>query len=189
MNQLNLFPTAPLGLLPPWRRRRRPWAEALHGILHGQYPQPQNPRAYAQAVSELMAWCEDHRAPSSITAIKELTRSRSAPTAKQRLSAIRAFGGRVPQPVGRLVSCSCVRSNNRNQNVTGRGPAYLSDLARDSQRKRILSAKVVFGSVCKSRTLQHDLAELRLRNERHALKFDIGKSDAAYAMMAALDLH
>ena len=54
-------------------------------------------RAYAQAVSEFMAWCEDHRVPS-ITAvqpvhvagyIEELTRARSAPTAKQRLSAIR----------------------------------------------------------------------------------------------------
>jgi site-specific recombinase XerD len=54
-------------------------------------------RAYAQAVSEFLAWCEDHRVPS-ITAvqpvhvagyIEELTRARSAPTAKQRLSAIR----------------------------------------------------------------------------------------------------
>jgi hypothetical protein len=53
--------------------------------------------AYAQAVSEFLAWCEDHRVPS-ITAvqpvhvagyIEELTRARSAPTAKQRLSAIR----------------------------------------------------------------------------------------------------
>jgi site-specific recombinase XerD len=54
-------------------------------------------RAYAQAVSEFLAWCEDHRVPS-ITAvqpvhvagyIEELTRARSAPTVKQRLSAIR----------------------------------------------------------------------------------------------------
>jgi site-specific recombinase XerD len=54
-------------------------------------------RAYAQAVSEFLTWCEDHRVPS-ITAvqpvhvagyIEELTRARSAPTAKQRLSAIR----------------------------------------------------------------------------------------------------
>jgi site-specific recombinase XerD len=54
-------------------------------------------RAYAQAVSEFLAWCEDHRV-SSITEvqpvhvagyIEELTRARSAPTAKQRLSAIR----------------------------------------------------------------------------------------------------
>jgi site-specific recombinase XerD len=54
-------------------------------------------RAYAQAVSEFLAWCEHHRVPS-ITAvqpmhvagyIEELTRARSAPTAKQRLSAIR----------------------------------------------------------------------------------------------------
>jgi hypothetical protein len=48
-------------------------------------------------VSEFLAWCEDHRVPS-ITAVQpatctgymeELTRARSAPTAKQRLSAIR----------------------------------------------------------------------------------------------------
>src|SRR5271170_634597 len=54
-------------------------------------------RAYAQAVREFLAWCEAHRVPS-ITAvqpvhvagyIEELTRARSAPTAKQRLSAIR----------------------------------------------------------------------------------------------------
>jgi Phage integrase, N-terminal SAM-like domain len=54
-------------------------------------------RAYAQAVSEFLAWCGHHRVPS-ITAvqplhvagyIEELTRARSAPTAKQRLSAIR----------------------------------------------------------------------------------------------------
>src|ERR1700733_2287832 len=54
-------------------------------------------RAYAQAVREFLAWCEDRRLPS-ITAvqpvhvagyIEELTRTRSAPTAKQRLAAIR----------------------------------------------------------------------------------------------------
>jgi integrase/recombinase XerC len=54
-------------------------------------------RAYAQAVGEFLAWCEHHRVPA-ITAvqpvhvagyIEELTRERSAPTAKQRLSAIR----------------------------------------------------------------------------------------------------
>jgi integrase len=54
-------------------------------------------RAYAQAVSEFLAWCEDRRVPS-ITAVQpvhvagyveELTRARSASTAKQRLSAIR----------------------------------------------------------------------------------------------------
>jgi site-specific recombinase XerD len=54
-------------------------------------------RAYAQAVAEFPAWCEHHRVPS-ITAvqpvhvagyIEDLTRARSAPTAKQRPSAIR----------------------------------------------------------------------------------------------------
>jgi site-specific recombinase XerD len=49
-------------------------------------------RAYAQAVSEFLAWCEDHRVPSIAAVqpvhvagyIEELTRARSAPTAKQR---------------------------------------------------------------------------------------------------------
>jgi site-specific recombinase XerD len=54
-------------------------------------------RAYAQAVREFLAWCEVCGLPS-ITAvqpvhvggyIEELTRERSAPTAKQRLVAIR----------------------------------------------------------------------------------------------------
>jgi site-specific recombinase XerD len=54
-------------------------------------------RAYAQAVSEFLAWCENRRVPSIAAVqpvhvagyIEELTRARSAPTAKQRLSAIR----------------------------------------------------------------------------------------------------
>jgi site-specific recombinase XerD len=54
-------------------------------------------RAYAQAVAEFLAWCEAHRV-TSITVVQpvhvagyidELTRARSAPTAKQRLAAIR----------------------------------------------------------------------------------------------------
>jgi site-specific recombinase XerD len=54
-------------------------------------------RAYAGAVTEFLAWCEG-RGVSSIAAIQplhvagyveELTRARSAPTAKQRLAAIR----------------------------------------------------------------------------------------------------
>ncbi len=54
-------------------------------------------RAYAQAVSEFLAWCEERHVPSIAAVqpvhvagyIEELTRERSAPTAKQRLSAIR----------------------------------------------------------------------------------------------------
>jgi site-specific recombinase XerD len=54
-------------------------------------------RAYAQAAREFLAWCEEHRVPS-ITAvqpvhvaayIEQLARERAAPTAKQRLAAIR----------------------------------------------------------------------------------------------------
>jgi len=58
---------------------------------------PHTRRAYARAVAEFLAWC-DERGVSSIVAvqplhvagyIEELTRERSAPTAKQRLAAIR----------------------------------------------------------------------------------------------------
>ncbi len=58
---------------------------------------PNTRRAYAHAVSEFLAWCEANGVVS-ITAvqplhvagyIEELTRARSAPTAKQRLAAIR----------------------------------------------------------------------------------------------------
>jgi site-specific recombinase XerC len=54
-------------------------------------------RAYAQAVTEFLTWCEDRRVPSITSVqpvhvagyIEQLTRERSAPTAKQRLAAIR----------------------------------------------------------------------------------------------------
>ena len=54
-------------------------------------------RAYARAVAEFSAWCEAHGVASLVAVqpihvaayIEELTRERSAPTAKQRLAAIR----------------------------------------------------------------------------------------------------
>jgi hypothetical protein len=66
-------------------------------MLHRQHPQPQHPPRLRAGDERIPGWCEDHRVPS-ITAvqpvhvagyIEELTRARSAPTAKQRLSAIR----------------------------------------------------------------------------------------------------
>ena len=70
----------------------------LPRILRRLDPPTQTPaRAYARAVGEFLAWCEE-RGVDSITAIQplhvagyveELTRARSAPTAKQRLAAIR----------------------------------------------------------------------------------------------------
>jgi hypothetical protein len=98
-------------------------------------------RAYAQAVSKFLAWCEDHRV-RSITAvqpvhvagyIEELTRARSAPTAKQRLAAIRHLFdwlvvGQVkrsrsrPSPASTTVSrrweSSLVEHNRRNSERT-----------------------------------------------------------------------
>ncbi len=58
---------------------------------------PHTRRAYARAVGDFLAWCEDHAVPS-IAAVQPLhvaawiegrTRERSAPTVKQQLAAIR----------------------------------------------------------------------------------------------------
>jgi len=58
---------------------------------------PHTRRAYARAVTDFLAWCEDHAVPS-IAAVQPLhvaawielqTRERAAPTVKQRLAAIR----------------------------------------------------------------------------------------------------
>jgi site-specific recombinase XerD len=58
---------------------------------------PHTRRAYSRAVADFMAWCEDHGV-SSITAVQPLhvaawieqqTRDHAAPTAKQRLAALR----------------------------------------------------------------------------------------------------
>jgi len=77
-------------------------------------------RAYAQAVREFLAWCEAHRVPS-ITAVQPmhvagylegLTRERSAPTAKQRLAAIRhLFGWLVMGQVRPVNPASSVRGS------------------------------------------------------------------------------
>ena len=58
---------------------------------------PNTRRAYGRAVGEFLAWCEARGVPSIVAVqpihvagyIEELTRERSAPTAKQRLAAIR----------------------------------------------------------------------------------------------------
>lgn len=58
---------------------------------------PHTRRAYARATAEFLAWCDDRGVPSIAAVqplhvagyIEELTRKRSAPTAKQRLAAIR----------------------------------------------------------------------------------------------------
>ncbi len=83
---------------------------------------PHTRRAYARATAEFLAWC-DGRGVSSITAvqplhvagyIEELTRERSAPTAKQRLAAIRhLFDWLV---IGQVVPV--------NPAASVRGPAY-----------------------------------------------------------------
>ena len=79
------------------RRRRRARADALPRILRRQHPQPHTRRAYAQATREFLAWCESAGVasitdvqPLHVAAyIEQLGRERSAPTAKQRLAAIR----------------------------------------------------------------------------------------------------
>ena len=60
---------------------------------------PHTRRAYSRGVAEFLAWCEAHGLTSIADIrplhvagyIEELTRARSAPTAKQRLAAIRAL--------------------------------------------------------------------------------------------------
>jgi site-specific recombinase XerD len=85
--------------------------------------------AYAQAVAEFLAWCEGRRVPA-ITAvqpvhvagyIEELTRERSAPTAKQRLSAIRhLFDWLV---VGQVMPANPASSVRGPSHVVKRGKA------------------------------------------------------------------
>ena len=84
-------------------------------------------RGCAQAVSKFLAWCEDHRVPS-ITAVRpvrvagyieELTHAHSAPTAKQRLSAIRhLFDWLV---VGQVMPTNPASSVRRSSHVVKRG--------------------------------------------------------------------
>jgi Phage integrase, N-terminal SAM-like domain len=84
-------------------------------------------RGCAQAVSKFLAWCEDHRVPS-ITAVRpvrvagyieELTHAHSAPTAKQRLSAIRhLFDWLV---VGQVRPTNPASSVRRSSHVVKRG--------------------------------------------------------------------
>src|SRR6202049_1869043 len=96
MNQLVAFRSlrgSPALIAAAGQRAKLPFIQFFTANTHNLSPR----RAYAQAVSEFLAWCEDHRVPS-ITAvqpvhvagyIEELTRARSAPTVKQRLAAIR----------------------------------------------------------------------------------------------------
>lgn len=97
MNQLALLPS-PAFALPTLvasadQRAQRRFLEFFAAHLRN----PNTRRAYARATGEFLAWCEA-RGIVSITAvqplhvagyIEELWRARSAPTAKQRLAAIR----------------------------------------------------------------------------------------------------
>jgi site-specific recombinase XerC len=100
-------------------------------------------RAYAQAVAEFLAWCEHHRVPS-ITAVQpvhvagyidELTRARSAPTAKQRLSAIRhLFDWLV---VGQVIPANPASSVRGPSHVVKRGK---TPVLSPEEARRVLDA-------------------------------------------------
>lgn len=67
------------------------------GVLRRQYPQPHTRRPYGRSIAALFAWCEERGLASLFDIeplhvggyVELLTRSHSAPTAKQYLAAIR----------------------------------------------------------------------------------------------------
>jgi site-specific recombinase XerD len=100
-------------------------------------------RAYAQAVREFLAWCEDHRVPSIAAVqpvhvagyIEELTRARSAPTAKQRLAAIRhLFDWLV---VGQVIPANPASSVRGPSHVVKRGK---TPVLSPEEARRVLDA-------------------------------------------------
>jgi integrase len=100
-------------------------------------------RAYAQAVSEFLAWCEKRRVPSIIAVqpvhiagyIEELTHARSAPTAKHRLSAIRhLFDWLV---VGRVMPANPASSVRGPSHVVKRGK---TPVLSPEEARRVLDA-------------------------------------------------
>jgi site-specific recombinase XerD len=77
---------------PPARAQTRFWEFFVSNIRN-----PHTRRAYGRSIAEFLAWCEQHGLASIIdveplhvgTYIEAVTRSHSAPTAKQKLAAIR----------------------------------------------------------------------------------------------------
>ena len=57
------------------------------------------------------------------------------------------------------------RISNGNCDVYDRASMCFIDLASDRQRKGILSTKICFGGICKSRSVQYNLARLRRRHK------------------------
>ena len=100
-------------------------------------------RAYAQAVREFLGWSEDHRV-ASIAVVQpvhvagyteELTRERSAPTAKQRLAAIRhLFDWLV---VGQVVPVNPASSVRGPSHVVKRGK---TPVLSPEEARRVLDA-------------------------------------------------
>jgi site-specific recombinase XerC len=109
------------------------------GILRQQHPQPAR-RAYGRAIGEFLAWCEERGLASLIDIeplhigayVELLTRSHSAPTAKQRLAAIRML-------FDWLVTGQIVPTNPA---ATVRGPKHVVKVGKtpvlDPEEARIL---------------------------------------------------
>jgi integrase/recombinase XerC len=142
-------------------------------------------RAYAQAVGEFLVWCEKRRVPSIIAVqpahvagyIEELTRTRSAPTAKQRLSAIRhLFDWLV---VGQVMPANPASSVRGPSHVVKRGktPVLSPEEARRvldaidvsthaGLRDRALIALMVFSFARIGAALAMKVADVFVQNRR-----------------------
>lgn len=111
------------GMLPPIVASSGPKAELRFlEFFAASIRNPHTRRSYARAAADFLAWCEDrgvptlsHVEPLHVAAFVEaLTRSRAAPTAKQRLAAIRRLFDWLV--VGQIVPT--------NPAASVRGPAY-----------------------------------------------------------------
>jgi len=104
---------------------------------------PNTRRAYAKAVRQFLAWCENAGVPSVAAVqpvhvagfIEELTRARSAPTVKQRLAAIRhLFDWLV---VGQIVPVNPASSVRGPSHVVKRGK---TPVLSPQEARRVLDA-------------------------------------------------
>jgi site-specific recombinase XerD len=143
-------------------------------------------RAYAQAVREFLAWCEHHRVPSIAAVqpvhvagyIEELTRERSAPTAKQRLAAIRhLFDWLV---IGQVMPVNPASSVRGPRHVVKRGktPVLSPEEARRvldaidvtthaGLRDRALIALMVYSFARIGAALAMKVEDVYVQNRRH----------------------
>jgi site-specific recombinase XerD len=106
-------------------------------LFAAQIRNPHTRRAYGRAVADFLAWCEDAGVPSIAVVqpmhiagwIELQSRERSAPTAKQRLAAVRRFDWLVTGQVVSTNPASSVRGPSHSVRV-GRTPVLAPEEAR-----------------------------------------------------------